>query len=1012
MLRASQPIKPNYGSRLLPQVLDELSQNQPERIYASFPKGSDLDNGFRNVTMLQMARAVNHMAWWLQGKIGKSSTFETLSYLGLPDIRYAVVFLAAVKCGYKEKPQLEILQVPSLNDMLVDSSEYYPFEKDFAIAKFEPIVVLHSSGSTGVPKPITMNHATYAVVDSDRNLDTVPGRRNQNFSLWNFGEDGGFSFSSIPPFHLGGFVAYIALPIYSTYSSVVLGPADKPSTGQTTAGVMRHFDLKALFCPPNIYEQLLQETDAIELASKLKFIMYAGGPLTTVTGTTLSKVTDVCGFYGSTETSPAQALVPAREDWDTLEFHPLYGADFQPSVDDAYELVLHRESKYEGIRGLESNFRDINEWRTRDLFRPHATKANLWRFHGRTDDIIVLSNGEKFNPVPSEAIINSHPLVSAALIVGQGHFQGVLIIEPAKTDVSPGHLIEELWPTVEHANSQAQSHGRIVRSMTAIADPSKPFERAGKGTVVRKLTAEKFADEITALYTDYEVGKLQGGPQLSSPHDAAAVHHFVSQAIAFCFPVKGMKSDDDLYVLGLDSLKTIEIVAVLKAGLGNNDSTWISHQVLYRNPTIGRLTQYVYARLHGRMTGDPQSSGDVSSKSERIDAMTSLVQRYTRDLAKPRTILEERSAPQCIVLTGSTGSLGQQLLRRILSISQVKKVYCFDRSPNASSKYINTFRNHEDSDGVTFLQVDYGHAKFGQSESTYEDLLTNVDRIIHVAWKVDFNQSLQSFEPVHIRGLRHFIDSHLQSPKRPRIVFISSASSVSRWPLLGNNDKGRPVPDAFILDFEAAQRMGYAESKNVAEHILHAAGEKAGVLSDILRIGQIGGPLTEKGKWNEDEWVAALVKSSKATGCLPRDLPDVDWIPVGIVASIIVELCFRAPPDEQGGMVGSSSFFNVVNPHSASWNALLPTLQKHMGEGTQVVPVGDWVENLEKMDASKAEVAARYPAVKILDFFHDYGMTGRVIFRTDRAVLDSDTVARSEAVDGKMMEVWMGQWGF
>ena len=59
------------------------------------------------------------------------------------------------------------------------------------------------SNVLGIPKPIVMNHATYAVVDNDRNLATVPGRRNQNFSLWNFGDDGGFSFSSFPPFHVG-----------------------------------------------------------------------------------------------------------------------------------------------------------------------------------------------------------------------------------------------------------------------------------------------------------------------------------------------------------------------------------------------------------------------------------------------------------------------------------------------------------------------------------------------------------------------------------------------------------------------------------------------------------------------------------------------------------------------------------------------------------------------------------------------------------------------------------------
>jgi acyl-coenzyme A synthetase/AMP-(fatty) acid ligase len=182
----------------------------------------------------------------------------------------------------------------------------------------------------------------------------------------------------------------------------------------------------------------------IEHAKTLEFVMYAGGPLTTATGSALSKVTDVYGCYGSTETSPVQALVPLREDWDTLEFHPLYGADFQPSDDEAYELVLHRDPKLEGVRGFDCNFRDIEEWCTKDLFRPHATKPNLWRFHGRTDDIIVLSNGEKLNPVPSEAIINSHPLVTAALIVGQGYFQAALLVESVKTTKSSSESFE-VW---------------------------------------------------------------------------------------------------------------------------------------------------------------------------------------------------------------------------------------------------------------------------------------------------------------------------------------------------------------------------------------------------------------------------------------------------------------------------------------------------------------------------------------------------------------------------------------
>ena len=91
----------SYGSRLLPQVVDTLARSNPERIYASFPLSTDFSNGFRDVTMFELANAVNKFAYWLEQNIGASTVFETLAYMGPSDLRYAIVFLATVKCGYK-----------------------------------------------------------------------------------------------------------------------------------------------------------------------------------------------------------------------------------------------------------------------------------------------------------------------------------------------------------------------------------------------------------------------------------------------------------------------------------------------------------------------------------------------------------------------------------------------------------------------------------------------------------------------------------------------------------------------------------------------------------------------------------------------------------------------------------------------------------------------------------------------------------------------------------------------
>ena len=91
----------SYGRRLLPQVLDEHSRLTPERLYASVPYSADLSQGFRDITCRNMADATNAIAHWLQIKIGRSSCYEVLAYIGIPDLRTAILFLAGVKCGYR-----------------------------------------------------------------------------------------------------------------------------------------------------------------------------------------------------------------------------------------------------------------------------------------------------------------------------------------------------------------------------------------------------------------------------------------------------------------------------------------------------------------------------------------------------------------------------------------------------------------------------------------------------------------------------------------------------------------------------------------------------------------------------------------------------------------------------------------------------------------------------------------------------------------------------------------------
>ena len=80
------------GKRLLPTVIDELAREDPNRPWASIPRDDyDLSQGFADISYAVLANAVNKLAWLVEKSIGRSDSFETIAYLGTPDIRYHMV---------------------------------------------------------------------------------------------------------------------------------------------------------------------------------------------------------------------------------------------------------------------------------------------------------------------------------------------------------------------------------------------------------------------------------------------------------------------------------------------------------------------------------------------------------------------------------------------------------------------------------------------------------------------------------------------------------------------------------------------------------------------------------------------------------------------------------------------------------------------------------------------------------------------------------------------------------
>ncbi|KAK2807211.1 hypothetical protein FQN49_008788, partial [Arthroderma sp. PD_2] len=95
-------VSKDYGKRLIVSILDGIAAEEPGRVLYSLPVSRDVSEGFRDITALEFANAVNRTAWWLEAELGKGSSFPTVGYFGpWNDFRYILLILGCIKAGYK-----------------------------------------------------------------------------------------------------------------------------------------------------------------------------------------------------------------------------------------------------------------------------------------------------------------------------------------------------------------------------------------------------------------------------------------------------------------------------------------------------------------------------------------------------------------------------------------------------------------------------------------------------------------------------------------------------------------------------------------------------------------------------------------------------------------------------------------------------------------------------------------------------------------------------------------------
>jgi len=302
-------------------------------------------------------------------------------------------------------------------------------------------------------------------------------------------------------------------------------------------------------------------------------------------------VVRVLNLTGTTEGLFIGNLWVEREDWHWFAFHPFSGFEFKEVQPGVFEHWVHRNEHWALFQGIFYTFPDQQSINFKDLYIRHPTKPNLWAFKGRSDDVVVLSNGYKISPLDTEALVTTHPAVDGCLMIGAGKPQAGLLIELKDPSARNNELFDSIWITVERANNLTFQKSRLQRQYIAFAEPDKPFIRTDKGTIKRRASLDLYADFIDRFYNmrDEDTNSIDLDAFTVDTSSIETITDSIRHILGSILPeIANAPPDDDVFGLGLDSLLVFRVVKIIRAATGLQEQLAPRH--LYANPTVAKFS--------------------------------------------------------------------------------------------------------------------------------------------------------------------------------------------------------------------------------------------------------------------------------------------------------------------------------------------------------------------------------------------------------------------------------------
>jgi thioester reductase-like protein len=268
----------------------------------------------------------------------------------------------------------------------------------------------------------------------------------------------------------------------------------------------------------------------------------------------------------------------------------------------------------------------------------------------------------------------------------------------------------------------------------------------------------------------------------------------------------------------------------------------------------------------------------------------------------------------------------------------------------------------------------------------------NVDDIIFNAWSANWRTPLESFGPL-LNAVRNIIEICATSPRRPRIIFMSSTCAIGDWPQM--HPEQPLLPEEPAWDIASATENGYGQSKCIAEQLLADAHKQHGLRVAIVRAGLIGGPSTGVGSlsWPIQGSLYVVIRTSQKLGTWPTKVNALDWIPVDALAKGIVEITATDPSSR------ALCVYNMLHPDPAPWALLYTTLKNGFELSAKQVSLPVWLDSLTP------------ETFKMHAFYRRAGMGREQVGKAFQNQNALRLLPKVDRITEQQLRMWLQGWG-